>query len=327
MFTPSQNESRTHPEPMMMTKLFRKIFERTIKSILSAVFKREVLRETAKLRNEIIMNYLRMENSGKFDPKEKTRIIQHLEKHPLAVFPYDFPKKYDAKDISVYRDRKMFFVLHENKRLYFPEKWRKGSVQNYYNQLLIEQDADSPHCYNVPGFDVRKGEIIVDIGAAEGIWALSHADLAGKIHLFECDEKWRAPLEMTFAPYQDKTRLTHKYIRNKTDSESTTLDDYLNGGGGVNFIKADIEGMEAELLDGAMKTLQAQSELRLLLCAYHRQGDEEILRNILRENGFDTEFSKGYMLFIYDENLHAPYLRRGLVRARKSLGNPLAGNV
>jgi hypothetical protein len=316
-----QGNSSLVKSRIMKTSLLAYVLGK-IRKIILADTKKEFLWESAKLRNEIIMNYLLMENSGDFEQEEKKQIIDHLKKHPFAVFPYAFSEKYDARKIIVYKDKKMSFVLHENKRLYFPEKWGIDKIKGYYNGLLIEQDMNSPHCYKAKGFEVRKDEIIADIGAAEGIWALSNADLAGKIYLFECEEKWKAPLEMTFAPYQDKTLLVNKYVRNATNNEGIALDDFFKDKE-INFIKADIEGAEVELLDGAKEILRKQRNLRLQLCVYHNQNDAEILKNLLHESGFDTAFSKGYMVFVYDENLHAPYLRRGLIRALRISENSL----
>jgi hypothetical protein len=200
----------------------------------------------------------------------------------------------------------------------FPEGWDAEKVRKCYNNLLIEQDADSPNCYKAPGFEVHEGEVIADVGAAEGIWALSNADKAGKIYLFECEEKWKIPLEMTFAPYRDKTHIIKKYVCNITEGDGTTLDDFLDGEE-INFIKADIEGAEVGLLEGAKKTLGTNGNLRIMLCTYHRHDDANILQDILRGNGFSTAFSNGYMLFMYDPNLCAPYLRRGLIRAAREM--------
>jgi hypothetical protein len=88
-------------------------------------------------------------------------------------------------------------------------------------------------------------------------------------------------------------------------------------GGGVNYIKADIEGYETALLKGAGKTLKKAANLKMSLCTYHRQNDAEDLRTILEQYDFTTEYSNGYMLFVWDKYLSAPYLRRGMIRACK----------
>jgi glycosyltransferase involved in cell wall biosynthesis len=75
-------------------------------------------------------------------------------------------------------------------------------------------------------------------------------------------------------------------------------------------------------LSGAAKLLFEARPMRLVLCTYHKQDDAAVLEKMLRSRGFQTEFSKRYMIFSYDPEIAAPYLRRGLIRAQKT-GNPL----
>jgi hypothetical protein len=80
----------------------------------------------------------------------------------------------------------------------------------------------------------------------------------------------------------------------------------------INFIKADIEGAEVALLNGARNILTRQKKLRLVLCAYHNENDAQELRSLLAKNNFKTEFSPGYLFFFSGgENP----LRRGVLRA------------
>ncbi|MDR0571481.1 MAG: FkbM family methyltransferase [Rickettsiales bacterium] len=83
----------------------------------------------------------------------------------------------------------------------------------------------------------------------------------------------------------------------------------------VDFNKADIEGAETQLLSGAEKILQ-QPSLKLTLCAYHYHDDAELLKEKLLNAGFQVEFSKGY-LFLHLDALSPPYLRKGIIRAKK----------
>jgi hypothetical protein len=55
----------------------------------------------------------------------------------------------------------------------------------------------------------------------------------------------------------------------------------------------------------------------MVLCAYHKQNDADELKKILTDNGFETEFSKRYMVFVCDKELAEPYTRKGLIRAKK----------
>jgi hypothetical protein len=238
-------------------------------------------------------------------------------KSDSIVFPYKFTEKYISKEISVYTDSpcNLKYVLHEGKKLYLPKWMNLNEIQGYYNGLLIEQDADSPHCYAKEGFYVEEGDVIADVGCAEAIWALSNVERASKVYLFECEEKWMEPLRKTFEPWQEKVYIINKYISNKNDGMYITLDDFLQGAH-IHVIKADIEGAEVALLEGAKNTLK-RGNIKLLMCTYHRENDARDIEKILSENEFTIAFSKGYMLFIYDKDFAPPYLRQALIYAKK----------
>jgi len=276
------------------------------------------LSEQRSQKENEIKNYFLSLNTTTDDP-EVIEIIDYFKKYKFSIFPYDFSRKYLMRDIDVLFDTtiKMRYVIHENKRLYFPEDWETEAICSYYNGLCIEQDKDSPHRYETDGYIVQEGDIIADIGAAEGIWALSAVEKAGKIYLFECDQMWIKTLKKTFEPWKEKIVIVDKYVSNINDKQNVTLDSFF-GKNRIDFIKADIEGMEIKLLEGGKEILANNSNLKLLLCAYHRKNDETEIKKILDRNGFKTEYSKRYMLFIYDNELEKPYMRRGLVRAMKN---------
>ncbi|MDR2467755.1 MAG: FkbM family methyltransferase [Spirochaetaceae bacterium] len=249
---------------------------------------------------------------------ELLEIIEYFDNNPFSIFPYDFVKKYNSVDIDVFFDEtaKMKYILHDNKRMYFPRDWAAARIRAYYTGLRIEQDIDSPHRYETPEYTVKNGDVIADIGAAEGIWALTYVEKAEKIFLFECEDEWINALKKTFEPWQEKVIIVNKYISNITQDKYITFDDFINGGK-INFIKADIEGMELELLKGCVRTLIEATDLKLLLCAYHHQDDAEKLRSFLEAKQFSVENTKRYMLFIGDKEFDIPYIRRGLLRAKK----------
>jgi 16S rRNA C967 or C1407 C5-methylase (RsmB/RsmF family) len=147
----------------------------------------------------------------------------------MAVFPYEFTAKYHPAEVTIHCDKKagMLYVFHNGKRMYFPKGYSPVAAQKYYVGLLMQQDAQSPHRYASENFTVDDGDIIADLGAAEGIWALSYAEKVAKIYLFECDDKWMRALEKTFEPYKEKTVIVHKYISDVTKGNNITLDDFL----------------------------------------------------------------------------------------------------
>lgn len=279
----------------------------------------KILLERHSLRKEKekeIKNYFL--NLDTDDP-EILEIIDYVKKYGFSVFPYEFYRKYHSADIDVFFDKKskMRYVMHENKRLYFPEDSGDNAIRSGYNGLCIEQDKDSPHCYETNTFVVSEGDVIVEVGAAEGTWALNNVEKAQKIYLFECTPKWIKALQKTFEPWKEKVVIVNKYVSNINDNKNVTLDKYFDGKR-IDFIKADIEGMGKKMLEGSRNILSANNNLKLSLCTYHLKNDAIEIKEVLEKNGFKTEYSKGYMLFIYDNGLEKPYIRRGLIRAVKN---------
>jgi hypothetical protein len=252
---------------------------------------------------------------------EIANVLNYLGKNPIAVFPYDFQDEYIAENIEVYEDKAkgLRYVLLDGKRLYFKKRWGKKKIQNLYNLLCKEQDARSPHRYLTDDFGFDDGETLVDVGAAEGNFALSVVEKASRLILFEADKEWIEPLNATFEPWKDKVEIVNKFVSNITDSKHTKLDDYLTvSPGQQTFLKIDVEGAESRLLAGCQKILAEQTPLKVAICTYHKQNDEKEFSSLLLQNGFTVSHSDGYMLFYYDKQLAPPYFRRGLLRAKKS---------
>src|SRR5205085_2663461 len=109
------------------------------------------------------------------------------------------------------------------KRLYFKRSWTKDDVRSSYNALLIEQDEQSPHRYLTKQFNLENGSVVVDIGTAEGNFALSVIEKVSLIYLFEADEQWAEALHATFDPWKDKVRIINKYVSDHESENSVSL--------------------------------------------------------------------------------------------------------
>jgi hypothetical protein len=127
-------------------------------------------------------------------------------------------------------------------------------------------------------------------------------------------------LAATFAPWKDKVVIVNKAVSDKDTETAMRLDTFFDSEQ-IDFIKADIEGDEPALVRGAEKLIRRSPHLHFSLCAYHNQSDAEVLESLLKENGMEVEFSKGYLIFLWDrhkDGLQAPYLRRGIIRGIKN---------
>ena len=250
--------------------------------------------------------------------EEQAQVLHFLKRNPINVFPYNFIKKYKAKDIEIKRDKSnnLLYTLVQGKRLYFRRDWKEKLIKSCYPVLQIEQDEDSPHRYLTEDFNVGKGDIVLDIGAAEGNFSLSIVEKVEKLFLFESDSQWLKALEATFSPWKSKIEIINKFVSNEDKEKQFSLNTFFKSNKKVDFIKMDVEGAELDVLKGSVDILRETNSLKLAVCTYHRQNDANEIKDFLEKENFITEFSKGYMIFYYDK-LKAPYLRKAVLRAKK----------
>ncbi|MFI5337381.1 MAG: FkbM family methyltransferase, partial [Opitutales bacterium] len=247
--------------------------------------------------------------------------VDFLRGHPLHVFPYPFTAGYRPATHPVHFDAAagLHWVDHGGKKLYWRADRKAKRIPGDYAALLAEQDERSPHRYLVPGFGVQPGDIVADVGCAEGNFALEVVERAAHVYLFEADERWVGALEATFRPWQDKVTITRSLVGRLTSGGGSggtlSLDDFFADKPAPTFLKLDVEGHEAGVLEGARRTLTRASGLRAAVCTYHRQEDEVMLAALLQELGFTPTASRGYMLLYRDPDFRPPYFRRGLLRA------------
>jgi len=248
-------------------------------------------------------------------------ILYYLKDHPLQVFNYEFATKYSNRNYDILYDKqvKLFYTMYENKRMYFAKHLdSEEKVKDYYGQIVLEQDIESPHRYLYGDFQVENNSVVIDAGVAEGNFALSVIDKVKKIYLFESDPDWVEALENTFKPYRDKVIIVNKYLSDFVDASTVSVDSFVSEDH-IDFIKLDIEGEEYYALKGAENTIISSAKMKCAVCTYHKEFDYIALSQLLQEFEFDIETSRGYMWFPYDRNsiYDLPTLRKGLIRARK----------
>ena len=251
--------------------------------------------------------------------------IEFLKQEGWAAFPY--PQTGRLASVESGRDsgKGLPFVVHRGKRLYFPGSWSAQRAETAYRGYVESEGIlgggfrrKSPHQYQTEDCCVEEGDVVVDIGAAEGLFALDVVEKAKRMYLFECDPAWNDALAATFAPFASTVRIVNKRVGATDSRDGVRLDTFLKNETGERFfIKADIEGAEVAVVEASRKWLERES-VRLCCCAYHRQDDAERLERLLNGIRYRTEFSDGYMLFSRDPVQKRPYFRRGVIRAWKA---------
>jgi predicted RNA methylase len=270
-----------------------------------------------RLRREILDYYTALP-ADRVSP-ELAEATAFLRQHSATYFPCTLSKNYGAADVSLSLDpdRGLHYALVNGKRMYFKRGWTEDECIQYCYCIQQEQDENSPHRYLAGGFTVQGGDIVADIGAAEGIFALEVIEQAGKVYLFEADRGWIEALEATFAPWKEKVEIVDRFVSDTDTPATVTLDGFFRDRAHPNFLKVDVDGAETKQLRGCKTLLAAQTPMRIALCTYHQQEDEARFSKLLQDHGFAISYSKGYFLFINDE-LKPPYFRRGVLRATRT---------
>ena len=184
----------------------------------------------------------------------------------------------------------------------------------YDSHLMKKLDAclvEGCYGYVDGAFDVRinEGDVVFDVGAWGGDFsAYCSRKNASKIYAFEpcCDMldilKETAKLNTNIVPVPyalgekneqmsisvEPGGLGNSFKRVVSDRSETicvkTIDSFVqeNSIAKLDFIKADIEGAEREMLKGAVNTLRNLAP-KLAVCTYHLPDDPEVLSQIIKD--------------------------------------------
>lgn len=195
----------------------------------------------------------------------------------------------------------------------FPEfnihvKNSKSFFANTKGSLLNWSDGGP---YEIEQVQVHPGDLVLDIGANMGIFSLLAAKKGGRVHAFEPQPKMTSILvknihlnsaQEIIIPHQLAVGSTDGLIalyempnnhlgasitihRSNTAHmvDCVTLDAWFEKSGlkRVDFIKADIEGAERLMLDGAKHILRIFKP-KLAICTYHLTDDPIVLAEKIR---------------------------------------------
>ena len=256
--------------------------------------------------------------NGKYDEE-----LDYCSRHALelTMFPYDRIRDSECPHTGV--EKGMPFVFHGDKKVFFPARYCCERAASLYRGFVDEEGIlgtgclrKHPHSYVTDLFKVDEGDIILDVGSAEGLFALDNIERASKVYVFESMKIWRRPLAATFAAFSNKVSIVNKYVGSKVSRKTTTLDEILKSESedATYFIKMDIEGAEREVLC-ASESFLTSHRVKLACAVYHRHDDAEFIKAELERIGFSVEFSDGYILTSFNDFIY-PYFRRGMIYAK-----------
>lgn len=272
------------------------------------------------INREELLKYLMTEkyrNSADSDIKDT---LKYWEENPLSYFnQHEYA---DATRDKVFWDEEynMPYIFFKGKRLYYPRSYSAFIYEEDGIYVLgyreEEQAVGSPHRYLTNEINFAMGDIVVDAGAMEGDFALEHIEEISKLYIFECNSEWIKALRMTYKDYMDKVEIIPKMLGNRVDENTTTLQAAIPDGK-VDLIKMDIEGAEVDALENAEELLQ-NNNVKCAICTYHRKDDAARVEQIFKNNGYQTSFSNGHMIFYIDDDIFSSLdFRKGVIYAHK----------
>jgi hypothetical protein len=272
-------------------------------------------RELKRLRKDILSYY------SSYVPEDEEIIgaVEYLKSHPLKnkIIPCSGtfnPRK--KVECGVDPHTGLPYVIHQDKRLYFIKEPTTKTLKRHYLSLLEEQSRDSPHLYVTNDFDIQEGDVLYDIGSAEGIFALSNIEKVSHVVLFEGNESWMNVLRSTFEPWKEKVTIVPKYVSDINNDQYTTIDAFIEEYGdrfSPDFIKIDVEGSEMNVLKGMVNCI-CKKKFKMAVTTYHYQDDYAHISSFLSEHNFTQKPSKGVTLVTLDK-CEAPYFKKALIRA------------
>jgi hypothetical protein len=242
------------------------------------------------------------------------------------IFPYAKTDNIKYVEKGMCTQQNLPYVIHKGRRLYFSQDYALEKAEwQYRNYIETEQLLGAgymqraPHCYLTNKFNIEKGDVVVDVGSAEGLLSLDNVMDASHIYLVEADPKWIPALKATFEPWKHKCTIVNKFVSDHDDDDNIRLDTLLaDTSEKPLFIKMDIEGNETHVLKSAQQWLTIRKKMtKIACCTYHYYDDAAIIEALVKEMGYSFEYSDGYMSYNSYDKIRAPFFKHGLIRAWK----------
>jgi len=189
-------------------------------------------------------------------------------------------------DISEQGDHLIVHIRSLKSPLYWPKEYPLFDLYKVVTEAFCEVDW---HFYEVPETRVERGDVVLDCGAAEGIFALRVQDRAARIVAFEPLPRFVTSMRQTFADVP-KVSVVPEAL-GSAEGEAVLAGDSLYGcvvdrgqgtpirittidrwaqktGSRIDFIKGDLESFEMNVLRGAADTIR-KYQPKIAFTVYH----------------------------------------------------------
>ena len=186
-----------------------------------------------------------------------------------------------------------------------------------FAMVMTESRPQHWHYYEIPQTAVARGDVVVDCGSAEGLFAFRHQHTADRIYVLEPLPLFIDSLEALFGQKSnvvilpvaagaacekayinvtsDDTILNgtitqHGYNNEAIEVDVVTIDSlFADRGIAIDYLKADIEGFEENMIRGALETIRL-SKPKIAITTYHKGQDYkkliELIKNVVPEYNY-----------------------------------------
>lgn len=186
-------------------------------------------------------------------------------------------------------------------KLFWPVEFDPKSIYQVTSETF---DLNDWHYYRKEKTPIEDGDILLDIGTAEGLFPLVVAEKCKKIFLIEPSKLFVECLQKTFEPYKEKIIIHNVVVgdedgminfneeslsgkigennhKNDTQIAIKKIDSLISEDETITYLKADIEGFEYEMLKGAKNTIK-KNKPKIAITTYHKENNpSEIIDLIL----------------------------------------------
>jgi FkbM family methyltransferase len=246
-------------------------------------------------------------------------MLKGVVKQPCTRIGPAFVKKIDEEE-----DHLIVKLRSEATALYWPRSLLISDLYKVITECFSENDW---HFYDVPETRVLPGEVVIDCGASEGAFTLRVLRRAAHIVAFEPLPLFVSSMRKTFSQSPNVTivpaalgsaegtailegpPLRGAVERNGGEGvpiKVTTIDEYVKSTGiEVDFIKADVEGFELEVLRGAENTIK-KFRPKMAFTVYHPGNNWRQIREFIR--GLVPQYSYRLKGISYNKGVARPVM-------------------
>jgi len=232
---------------------------------------------------------------GRDFPFAMKDVLKGVIKRPCTRIGPAFVERIDEE-----KDHLIVKLYSEATPLYWPRTLLISDLYKVITECFWENNW---HFYDVPETRVLPGEVVMDCGASEGAFTLRVLNRAAHIVAFEPLPLFVSSLRKTFSNSPNVTIVpaalgsaegtavlegtplcgaVERTGGRGTPIEVTTIDRYVKRTGiAVNFIKADVEAFEFEVLRGAENTIR-KFRPKIAFTVYHPGNNWRQIRDFLR---------------------------------------------